>query len=160
MRSSYNLVFCRVSIKFKAISPSSCLENTATTDLWGIEDRCRGTTGVPGTAAPGASESSALLYIIPIGRHSFHGDFGLDGVTGKDAAEVGYFVQRWATISEKIKQLDRFARLVVADNLTRLGLEGGNKDLGLREYFRGLIQTPVDKKAAFLRLWKFFEADQ
>jgi len=98
-------------------------------------------------------------YIIPIGRHSFHGGFGLDGGKAKDPAEVEYFVQRWNTISEAIQQLDHFARLVVADNLMKLGVERG-RCVTLGEYLDGLHQAPVDKKAAFLRLRKFFENDQ
>jgi hypothetical protein len=97
-------------------------------------------------------------YIVPIGRHSVHGGFGVTGEKSHDEAEVEYFAIRWKDVSEAIDHLARFARLTVSENLEKLGFSR-DTDVRLVEYLAAVARNPLDKKAAFRRLCRFFEVE-
>lgn len=97
-------------------------------------------------------------YIIPIGRHSIMGSFGLSGKALRDEAEVLYFCFRYKTVSESIRHLMRFANLVLADNLARLGFTR-HTDIELTRFLYALRSNPLSKEEAFARLCKFFEIE-
>lgn len=97
-------------------------------------------------------------YIVPVGRHSMMGGFGLSGEALHQKAEREYFVIRWRSISESIDDLYRFGKLVVSENLKLLGLSQSH-DVGLVDYLGALNESPIDKEAVFVRLCQFFEIE-
>lgn len=97
-------------------------------------------------------------YIIPIGRHSLMGGFGLSGKAVRDDAEIHYFVSRWKSITEAIEALYDFARNVVADNLELLGL-AEQSQIPLAQYISLASRQVHSKEAAFRRLCKSFDVE-
>ncbi len=96
-------------------------------------------------------------YIVPIGRHSFMGGFGLSGKAVRDDAEIHYFASRWKTVAEAINALYDFSRSVVADNLRLLGL-ADQSQIPLAQYL-SVAQPVLGKEDAFRRLCKSFDVE-
>jgi tetratricopeptide (TPR) repeat protein/DNA-binding response OmpR family regulator len=97
-------------------------------------------------------------YVIPFGRHSFHGGSSLGGQALKDQAEIAYFAQRASELSDDMNKVQRFAKQILSENLQTLGY-GRKDDVELNAYLAALAKKPVSKQSAFVRLCGIFDVE-
>jgi hypothetical protein len=87
-------------------------------------------------------------YLIPIGRHSLHGGFGLRGQDAVDEAKRSAFVASIGTVSDRMGRLDAWAARVVERNLEIFGFPTGI-DVSLPAYLAIQVRADAAKARAF-----------
>jgi hypothetical protein len=95
------------------------------------------------------------VYLIPIGRHSVMGGFGLRGKDASDPAKIEALVQVTRNLFARITLLEEWARQAVQRNIEAIG--GLNKaEMQLTCYLTRANEVGTTKLDAFAGLIGFF----
>lgn len=92
-------------------------------------------------------------YIVPIGRHSLHGGFMLQGEAALDPVAVELFAETWTSVRAAMDVLAEWAQEVVRRNLSDLGMDP-REAVPLRTYVDAAI-AGIDPEARFEALCRY-----
>jgi hypothetical protein len=96
-------------------------------------------------------------YAIPIGRHSFHGGFKLDG--DSTPLDIEAFTATWASVTQAMRAVDAWSGAVVRSIIAERW-PPGDRDVGLLEYLRRCGSATEEKERRFAAMLEFLNGWQ
>jgi hypothetical protein len=95
------------------------------------------------------------VYLIPIGRHSIMGGFGLRGDAVRDEAKIEAFATVTRTLFARMDLLEEWANQVVQRNMA--AISGDRTQVPLTDYLTRAYEDSMTKQEAFTSLIRYFE---
>jgi predicted RNA-binding Zn-ribbon protein involved in translation (DUF1610 family) len=102
----------------------------------------------------GQLNGSVRRYAIPIGRHSFHGGFMLDG--GSTSLDIALFTTSWGNVIQAMHAVDAWAGTVVRRILAERW-PPGDRDVALLPYLRRGDPSVAEKEGRFAAMLEFLQ---
>jgi len=97
--------------------------------------------------------------VVPIGRHTFHAGYMLDGDDAQDPVEIHAFVQGMKGLFEAMDVVRDWAARAVTLNVRHIGFDPDGDTVGIIPYVEGLRCKRPSKEERFHQMVRFFQQE-